>query len=101
MQNEPQWRRALRSLCLKKLKDFGGKCTSRQIADDLRKDVDLIAPRMTELAEMGVIRDSGERVGAGRGRPQVVWEVVELGGAVTDQDDDEDAAPSWFQRYGK
>lgn len=106
MQKEPQWRASLRSLCLKKLNDFGGRATARQIAENIGLDIGNVSPRLTELAELGAIRDTGERIRAGRGRPQVVWEVVDLAGgcdaarcdssSVTDQAD----TPKWFQRYG-
>ena len=95
------WAAGLRNLCLKKLNDFGGKGTARQIADNLGKDIGLISPRLDELAELGVICDSGERVRQGRGRPLTVWEVVDLS-ADCDQPtcQDEAEAPAWFRRFG-
>ena len=101
------WAKALRGLCLKKLRDFGGKGTARQICDDTGKSVEIVTPRLTELAALRVIRDTGERVPVGRGRPQKVWALVDLNPDfdpdcdipenrnVTHQD-----APEWFQRFG-
>ena len=95
------WASGLRSLCLKKLNDFGGKGTARQIADNLKKDIGLISPRLDELAELGVICDSGERVNQGRGRPLTVWEVVDLTCDTESQADPEADAPDWFKRFGQ
>jgi hypothetical protein len=105
------WAKALRALCLKKLNDFGGHGTAAQIAADLGKPVELIAPRLSELAELGAIADSGARQSVGGpGRPRVVWKVVDLAegqGKAEGQAEDgglrmEDGdAPAWFGRYGQ
>lgn len=84
MQNKPSWQRGLERLCLKKLKDYGGHGTARQIAADLGKEMGLISPRLSVLAKEGLIYDSGARAGAGRGRPLVVWRVCDVAGAVVE-----------------
>lgn len=99
------WTKGLQSLCLKKLREFGGKGTARQICDNTGHASELIAPRMNELAALGVIRDTGERINIGRGRPQTVWALVDADtaprrvtgpGEVTEGNE----APAWFKKFG-
>lgn len=103
MLNEPHWRKALRSLTLQTIHRLGGKATLLDICEATGQPGKLVSPRLTELAEMGVIRDSGERLHAGRGKPKVVWVEVDVTGddetpGVNDGRTSE--VPKWFQRYG-
>jgi predicted ArsR family transcriptional regulator len=52
---------------------FNGRATGNEIANSIGKAPKHIWPRLTELAAMGRIRDTGYRVNGGRGRPQVIW----------------------------
>ena len=78
--NEPRWRKALRSLITLKLREFGPMDNS-QIADVCYLPVNDIAPRMSELVSEAKVRDTGRRHSSvsGRGRKKVVWEAIEQG----------------------
>lgn len=77
MSNEPKWRKALRSLIMHKLRTLG-PMTNRELANACQVSVIAVAPRLTELVELGEARDSGARHSSisGKGRKQVVWEAV-------------------------
>jgi len=47
--------------------------TAAQLAERFRRSADVIRPRLTELAALGAIRDTGRRVAGRAGRPAVVW----------------------------
>lgn len=51
--------------------------TAGQIAERFRRSPGVIRPRMTELAALGAIRDTGRRVSGGAGRPSVVWALAD------------------------
>lgn len=89
-------RKALENLCLKKIQDFGGRATAQQIADNLDRSPEIIAPRLSDLAFAGKIRDTGDRHHAGKGRPRVIWEVCDRPGETPPRSD----APEWLERYG-
>lgn len=76
--NEPKWRKALRSLITLKLRELG-PMNNNQIADACRLPVTDIAPRMSELVAELKIRDTGRRHSSvsGRGRKLVVWEAIQ------------------------
>jgi predicted transcriptional regulator len=75
--NEPNWRAALRSLVMLKLRTLG-PMTNRELANACRVSEKAIAPRLTELTEIGEVMDSGRRKSSlsGKGRKQVVWEAI-------------------------
>ena len=81
MSNEPHWRRALRSLISLKLRTLG-PMTNRELANSCQVAETAIAPRMSELVELGDVRDTGRRKSSvsGKGRKQVVWEDVDASG---------------------
>lgn len=74
--NEPPWRKGLRTLAVKKLTAFG-PMTNRELANACQVAETAMAPRLTELVQLGEARDSGRRKTSlsGRGRKQVVWEI--------------------------
>lgn len=70
----PAQRRAgMRKLILLHLEKFGGRATARDVAHSIGMPLEFIWPRFTELKDSEQVRDTGDRVRAGRGRPQVVW----------------------------
>lgn len=77
MTEEPSWRKALRSLIMHKLRTLG-PMTNKELANACQVRETAIAPRLTELVELGEARDTGRRKTpiSGRGRKQVVWEAV-------------------------
>jgi predicted ArsR family transcriptional regulator len=103
----------MESLCLKKLKELGGSATAREIADAIKQPLENVSPRMNALALAGEIRDSGERVSVGRGRPLKVWTMRDDNktksalpnprfGADADENNPRPRIdePSWFSKYG-
>lgn len=76
--DEPKWRKALRSLIAHKLTTLG-PMTNHQLANACQVSVKAIAPRLTEMVELGEARDTGGRHSSvsGKGRKQVVWEAVQ------------------------
>ncbi|HMP83239.1 MAG TPA: hypothetical protein PKA41_11110 [Verrucomicrobiota bacterium] len=78
--NEPAWRKGLRSLALKHLTENGPQ-DSHQLANACQVSPDAMSPRMSELEELGLVRDSGERHSSvsGRGRKLKVWEAINEG----------------------
>ena len=95
-----QRREGMRQLVLLHLKKFGGRATAREVAGSIGKPLKNVWPRFTELKQFGQIRDTGQRVQLGRGRPQVLWATV----ADTAPENDAHAAtgdvPAWFGRFG-
>jgi predicted ArsR family transcriptional regulator len=97
-------RAALANLCLLRLRQRGGRATTREVAADIGKPVEMLQPRFNDLLREGRVRDTGERVSSGRGRPQVVWEE-----ALMDPGESTDTVPagrdpeqpSWFSKYGQ
>src|ERR1019366_9119767 len=75
------WAKGMETLCLKKLKDIGGTGNARELAQCLNQEMGNISPRLTALAHAQLIRDTGERVSVGRGRPLVVYTVTDAGWA--------------------
>jgi predicted ArsR family transcriptional regulator len=73
------WARGLETLCLKKLKEIGGTGNAREIAQCLDQPLENISPRLNALAHELLVRDTGRRESAGRGRPLIVWTVTDLG----------------------
>jgi hypothetical protein len=71
------WAKGLRSLCKGKLRELGPS-TADEVAVSLGKHFIAIRPRLTELAQLGEIRDTGQRrkCRSGLGRPAIVWEVI-------------------------
>jgi predicted ArsR family transcriptional regulator len=71
------WAIGLRSLMLKKLCEQG-PLTSRDMANACQVSEKAVAPRWTELALLGLVRDTGRRKHSisGRGRTQKVWEAT-------------------------
>lgn len=71
------WAKGLRSLILHHLHERG-PMTTHEAADFCQVSVTAIAPRFTELQELGLVRDTGERRHSisGRGRTQKVWEAT-------------------------
>lgn len=112
-------RNALSNLCLLRLKALGGRATAREIAVDIGKAVEFVQPRFSDLLAAGLVRDTGLRVRAGRGRPQVVWATAEshpaddrltfetdaefeaAGGKLVKPVTVQADAPSWFSTYGQ
>lgn len=77
MIKEPSWRAGLRALALKKLSELG-PMTNRELANACQVAETAMAPRLTELAGLGDVRDTGRRKSSlsGKGRKQVVWEII-------------------------
>lgn len=77
MSQEPHWRKALRSLITLKLRTLG-PMTNRELANSCQVAETAIAPRMSELVQLGEVRDSARRKSSlsGKGRKQVVWEHI-------------------------
>ncbi len=71
------WAKGLRSLALKHFVERG-PMTSHEVADFCQVSPDAMAPRMSELEGLGLIRDTGERRSpvSGRGRKLKVWEAI-------------------------
>ena len=71
---EPSWRAALRSLICHKLHALG-PMTARELANAFGVAETAVAPRMSELASVNLVRDTGRRKSSasGKGRKQVVW----------------------------
>jgi predicted ArsR family transcriptional regulator len=65
---------ALRAACLTQL--TASAATADEIASRLGESVLAIRPRVSELARMGKIADSGERRPNASGRNAIVWRVV-------------------------
>ena len=76
---EPSWRNGLRQLILKHLVERG-PMTARDAAGFCQVSVEAVAPRFSELEELGLVRDTGERRHSvsGKGRTQKVWEATGL-----------------------
>jgi hypothetical protein len=96
---QEQRRAGMRSLVLLHLRKHGGLATARTVAYTIGKALKHVWPRFTELAASGAIRDTGERVNQGRGRPQVVWQVVQADKENVTVQDEADA-PNWFKEFG-
>ena len=73
------WARGLETLCLKKLKEIGGTGNAREIAQAINQPMENVSPRLNALAGELLIRDTGGRESAGRGRPLIVWTVTDAG----------------------
>lgn len=50
--------------------------TADEVAGILGRSILAIRPRLTELAEMGMVEDSGERRKNASGRSAIVWKVA-------------------------
>jgi predicted ArsR family transcriptional regulator len=53
-----------------------GPATADEIADNMRVDRLSIRPRLSELARLGKVRDSGQRHKNASGKAAVVWTLV-------------------------
>jgi predicted ArsR family transcriptional regulator len=73
------WARGLETLCLKKIKEIGGTGNARELAQCIQQPMENVSPRLNALAHAGLIRDTGQRESAGRGRPLIVWTVTDAG----------------------
>ena len=58
--------------------DYGG-LTNCETAELLGRNLYSVAPRLTELALDGWVRDSGDRRPTPNGNPSIVWILTELG----------------------
>lgn len=65
----------LRELVLAQIREAGRArgLTADECASRLRRSVLAIRPRVSELAQAGLIRDSGSRRGNASGRTAIVW----------------------------
>ncbi len=106
-----QRREGMRQLVLLHLEKFGGHATGRELAESIGKALKHVWPRLTELKAAGRIRDTGLRVKAPRGRPQVVWaspNTTPLNDRLAFETDEEyqaakklgESAPAWFKNFG-
>ena len=85
---QSQRRNGLRKLCLLKLRhELGGMATANEIANALGKELKHVWPRLEELDQEKLIRDTGLRV-HGKGRPATIWADCET----THPENDLDAA---------
>lgn len=76
MTQDPRpWAAGLRKRVLACLALYGDM-TAVQLAGKMGVAPEAVRPRMTELAQLSAIRDTGRRVGTGRGRPAVVWSIA-------------------------
>lgn len=66
----------LRSLVRRALKNSPTPLTADEIAQQIGKHFISVRPRLTELADEGVICDSGIRREGPFGRPQIAWKYV-------------------------
>ncbi len=68
------WAAGLRALIVRKLHAHG-PMTTRELALSCQVSLEAIAPRLSELEELGAVFDSGRRVSptSGRGRKLKVW----------------------------
>ncbi len=76
--NEPKCRAAARSFIMHKLRTLGAM-TNRELANSCQMQEPEIAPRTSELANLfHAVRDTGRRKSSlsGKGRKQVVWEII-------------------------
>ena len=101
LDTQEQRREGMRQLVRLHLKKFGGRATAREVAGSIGKALKHVWPRFTELAALGIVRDTGERVRAGRGRPQVIWADVETTSPANDTLAVADDAPGWFKNFGQ
>ena len=53
--------------------------TGSQVADKMNAWIYSVKPRLTELQNMGLVQDSGERQPNERNRPEVVWQITPAG----------------------
>ena len=95
-----QRRAGMRLLVMLHLKKFGGRATAREVAESLGKPLKNVWPRFTELKDTGQIRDTGQRVQPGRGRPQVIWATVEDTAPENDAHAASGDVPAWFKEFG-
>jgi predicted ArsR family transcriptional regulator len=79
MKADPRpWAAGLRKKILAAM-TFMGPVTAEQIAAKMNPpmNVGAVRPRLTELAQIGAVRDTGGRVGhSGPGRKSIVWELA-------------------------
>ena len=75
--HQKPWAKGLESLCLIKLKELGGTATAHSLAAAILQPMGNVSPRMNALAIAGLVRDTGSRVSEGRGRPLIVWTLVD------------------------
>ena len=57
------------------LKAYGPK-TNEELAEDLRVKYITVTPRISELVELKLVIDSGQRRPTSSGRPAIVWKAV-------------------------
>jgi len=69
-------REGMENLILARLAALGGRATAAEIADDLCKPVKFIAPRLSDMHRAGRVRDTGQRIPNGKGRPAVLWATI-------------------------
>jgi hypothetical protein len=65
---------SLRVRCYEALKERPG--TAEDLAERLGAPVMNIRPRLSECANMGLIRDTGRRGPASGGQQAIIWEIV-------------------------
>ncbi len=64
---------SIRGLCLDALKTYG-PMTADETAERVRLHILTVRPRMTELHQLQLTRDTGLRRKNASGRPAIVWE---------------------------
>ncbi|KAB2660950.1 MAG: helix-turn-helix domain-containing protein [Verrucomicrobia bacterium] len=71
------WAAGLRRRIVAYLSSRGDELTAEQLAARFEVNPAAIRPRLTELAELGLVRDTGRRVPSGGGRPAIVWAIAD------------------------
>lgn len=56
-----------------------GGATGERISKSLDQWLYSVKPRLTELARMGLVKDSGKREVNSRNRREIIWEITEEG----------------------
>ena len=69
----------LRLKALQSLAEAPSGLTGSQVADKMNAWLYSVKPRLTELQNMGLAEDSGERQLNERNRPEVVWQITPAG----------------------
>lgn len=64
-----------RGYALAALRRADSPLTADQIAGQIGAPITTIRPRMTELAHLGLIEDSGQRVATPAGRGAIAWRI--------------------------